>query len=143
MRWMLPVPFASRLGLTVQKGPSTDVVKLEEKKLEIADRQATALARLADFFTGDGLPRVLGAMGQSNAAASLLQGLTTHSGRGGLDARTQVQDAKEICHLVQAVFAEFEEKLSAKARGEVRDPEVKDAEAAFKEWKDGNKTPNV
>jgi hypothetical protein len=110
--------------------------ELEIRKTEIAEVQATALKAIADFITGSGLAKTLGAVSQAGAASSLLQGLTTHSGRAGLDARTQGQDALEICHLVQKVFAQFEEKLSAKANGEVTDEEIHDGEEGFKKWKE-------
>lgn len=134
MRWLPVLSFRSDLKPKDQKQHSFNVIKLEEKKLEIAERQTIALEKLAGFLTGEGLTRTLGAFAKSNSAASLLQGLTTHDGRKGLDARTQAQDAKEICHLVERVFAEFEEKLTAKAKGEAQESELHDGERDFNEW---------
>lgn len=133
MSW-LPAIF-KRKDVAVVK-PSSEVILLEERKLEIAERQADALHSISEFLNGDGLQRTLSGLARSGAANSLLQGLVAHDGRNGLDARTQEQNAREICHLVEKVFDQFQEKLQAKANGEVRDSEIHDAEAGFKEWKE-------
>ena len=135
MSWKdyLPTVFKRATEISV---PKVESYEIEERKIQAAESNALALQEIAGFLTGEGLQRTLGSLARSNAASSLLQGLTAHSGRNGLDARTQQQDAKEICYLVQAVFKEFEEKLSAQARGEVMDPELHDGEIGFKKWKE-------
>lgn len=118
---------------------------LEAKELktknEIALKQTEALTSLAqgvnaiaNFLTNGGLGEILSGYARSQSVKDILGGLAAHDGRGSLDARVLGQNAIEIVHAVEAVFEKYQEKLAAKARGEVRDSELHDNEKAFVEW---------
>ena len=129
MNW-LPSIFKRKTDLeTVKK---TELA-LEEQKTKALSVQAEALKDIAHFLTSGGLSSIAQGVALSNTAASLLNGLTVHDGRQGLDARTLDQNALEIATLALKVKDQFQEKLSALAKGPV-DNELHDGEADYKKW---------
>lgn len=101
---------------------------------------AKGVTQIAEFLSGGGLSKVLGEYSKSQIAKDILGGLASHEGRAALDARFIQQNALEIIHTIESVFDKAKERGEALARGEVRDSELKDAEAEFLKWKDVNKT---
>lgn len=132
------------------KAQSNEISLREEYELEVKQTEAlTALAKasteIATFVTSGGLSSLLSGVARGNAVSAMLGGLTQHAGRDGLDARTLKQNAIEIVEQIEAVFTKFEERLSAKRRGEERDGEVKNAEdlGNYSEWVKKKEEQNV
>ncbi len=127
MSW-LPSIFKRKTDLeTVKK---TEILALEEQKTKALSVQAEALKDIAHFLTSGGLSSIAQGVALSNTAASLLNGLTAHDGRQGLDARTLEQNALEIATFALKVKDQFQEKL---AKSNV-DSEIHDGEADYKKW---------
>lgn len=107
-----------------------DVFAYEQRKTEALVVQAQALKEIANFVTNGGLNEIAKGLALSNTAASLLNGLTAHDGRKGLDARTLTQNAKEIAEFALRVKDQFQEKLAKRPQ----DSEIHDSEADYKKW---------
>ena len=112
----------------------------------VALRQAEALAVLssavsdiAAFLTKGGLVEVLSGYARSQAVKDILGGLAAHDGRQALNAQTMDQNALEIVHQVEKVFAKYQEKLTI-PKG---DPDLHNAEENFRQWLNNNKKENV
>jgi len=123
------------------------VAELKASKLdyEIAVSQTKALTTLAEsvkaiatFLTSNRLPEILEGYAKASAVNGILQGLVTHSGRGGMDARLMKQNAIEASEFIEKCFEHYSEKLAAKKMGEV-DTEIHDGENDFKKWQEQNK----
>jgi hypothetical protein len=115
---------------------------IEPKNYEIQVKQTEALQTIGDslkaissFISQGGLSAILQSQSMASGANALLQGLTAHDGRKGLDARTLKQNSVEIAEQILLVHAKFKERLEAQAKGEVRDEDMHDAETDFAEWK--------
>jgi hypothetical protein len=104
--------------------------ELAIQQIEATTQLANSVKTLADFVVGGGLQAVLNGYAKTQCVKDILGGLTAHSGRDGLDARTLSQNAIEIVEQVEKVFEKYSERLE----GKNRDPEVKDAETDFKKW---------
>ena len=91
---------------------------------------ADSLSQIANFLSGGGLTKVLSGYARTQMVKEILGGLACHDGRGSLDARVMEQNATEIVHHVEAVFAKFDEKLSAPKE----DPELHDSESQYNDW---------
>lgn len=93
---------------------------------------AQSLAVISSFIASGGLATMLTGIAKTQAANGVIQGLVTHSGRQGLDARFATQNMKDAFHSIEALYDGFAERLAEKKRGQVF--EEVDAEAAFKHW---------
>jgi hypothetical protein len=98
----------------------------QTKSLEILSK---GVADIAAFLNGGGLRELISGYAKSQASTAILGGLASHDGRDALDARVLGQNSLEIVEQILKVHNKFHERLSEK---EVRDDEVKDAEAGFK-----------
>ena len=117
--------------------PETAIM-LQEEQARALTNLSTSMGQIAKWVTQGGLVQVMQSVATANMASSLLQGLTQHSGRAGLDARTQGQNALEVTHLVMSVLDQLKEKLAAKSRGDKVDPDMHNAEEDFKKWQEGH-----
>jgi transcriptional regulator with XRE-family HTH domain len=133
--------------LRTEKKNEIATVDVEERiqSLTIQKETSQALTSLADsvksiveFARGGGLTEILQGQAKAGMVEKILGGLAAHDGRGALDARVLAQNALEISSQVEAVFDKFKERAEAKAKGEVRDMEIKDSEAAFVIWNKKN-----
>lgn len=103
-------------------------VESEEKEIIVAQTRAVvqigaALEGISRFLTDGGLSSLMHQASIAGSANSLLQGLTAHDGRNGLDARTLSQTAIEVAELVLKVHDKFKERLSST---EKRDPDIQE-----------------
>lgn len=112
----------------------SEVPTVSEAHVQALEKAADSLHVIASFINGGGLQKVLSGYARAQSVTALLGGLTSHSGRNGLDARTLDQNALEIATQVEKVFAKYQEILDAKAKGEERDNEMHDAEKDFAKW---------
>lgn len=122
-----------------------NLAQVESPLYEIQVKQTEALANLAEgvktlaaFVTGGGLQQLLQGYSKAQSVQGILNGLAAHDGRNALDARVIKQNAIEITQIIESCYDKFAEVLSAKQRGEVRDPDIKDAEADYAAWKERN-----
>lgn len=134
MKW-LPSLFKSQAPVAVE----AKNYELQVKQTEALQVLATGVKDIASFINDGGLIKLTQSLALSNSANALLNGLTAHDGRNGLDARVLQQNAIEIAEAVMKVHDKFKERLSALAKGEERDPELHNAEDEYLKWKDGNK----
>lgn len=127
-----------------QTGAMISAQKIEieaiKVKNEIALQQTQALTSIAqslslltNFLQNGGLTTLLQGYSKAQAVGGILQGLATHAGRNGLDARVLEQDAIEIVHKIEAVYKKYQERLEAETKGEL-DPDLHDAEDTFRKW---------
>ena len=119
--------------VTVKKG--TDEVQVRQTQaLEVIGK---SLSQITEFVSGGGLANLMSMHLRGQAVQQMLGGLTTHSGRDGLDARTIEQNALEIVSQVEAVFKKYQETLASKDKV---DPDIHDGEDEFKKWADKQRT---
>lgn len=93
---------------------------------------ANSLAVISSFIASGGLATMLTGIAKTQAANGVIQGLVTHSGRNGLDARFATQNMKDAFHSIEALYDGFAERLAEKKRGQAF--EEVDAEAGYKHW---------
>lgn len=130
------------VNLPFLKKKDTSPAVVDSVSYELQKQQTQALTTLAEstkaiasFLSSGGLTSLVSDYSKSQIAKSILGGLASHAGRDALDARTMGQNALEIVKVIEAVFDKAKEKQEALARGEQFDPEIKNAEAEFEQWR--------
>lgn len=121
-----------------------ELLVIQEKQTQALEKIGDGINAIATFLNSGGLTQLAQSMSLASGANSLLNGLTAHAGRNGLDARTLQQNATEIAEAVLLVHNKFKERLEAMSKGEVRSPDIQDSEADYKKWKESeHKTPDA
>jgi hypothetical protein len=120
-----------------------ELVAKETRELMAAQTQAltvmaNSMQMIANFLES-GVPKIIAAQAKAQGVNSILGGLMTKEGRGGLDARFIKQNAVETVEVMEAVHAEYQERLAKQAEGN-QDPKIHDPEASFREWAERVKT---
>lgn len=117
---------------------------LIQEQTKALENQAKAMTLMAEAvqglsnFLSTGLPQILHGYSKAQSVHSVLNGLVTNAGRGGLDARTHKQNAVDAIHLIETFYAHYSEVLGGKAESAPRP--IIDSEAGFEEWAQKNKT---
>lgn len=136
---MTDIPERQLLELDIQNKDKKGLEVSSKNELEIKQTEALqvlseAAKQIASFLTDGGLVNVLSGYARTQAVKDMLGGLTANMGRDALDARTISQNAIEITEVIEAVFKKYEEKLKTQNR----DPEIHDAEADYKKYREKN-----
>ena len=108
---------------------NTDIALMQA---QAAQSIAQSLSIISSFLASGGLTTMLTSIAKTQAANGVIQGLVTHSGRQGLDARFAKQNMKDAFHAIESLYDGFAERLAEKHQG-TEFQEV-DAEADFKYW---------
>lgn len=129
-------------NLPTETSVPLDVVAVQERQIAIQEQQtkaltslATSINALATFVTQGGLGNLLEGYSKIAAGNGILQGLVTHSGRQGLDARTMKQNGIEAFHAMNSMQEAMKERLREQRENpELSEQELHDAENEFLAW---------
>ena len=111
---------------------------LEQVALAVQAKAIASLAQsfsaIAKFLGNSTLPQVLESHAVMQSVGQVLNGLTSHAGRQGLDARTIKVDATDATHRILQAFSHLKETIEARRNGDFA--EHLDAESDYLKWKE-------
>lgn len=113
---------------------NSNELQIKEREVQALETLASATKEISQFLSGGGLGTAMALYARTNSISSILGGLASNGGRSALDARVLGQNSIEIVEQISLAFDKLQEKLEAKMKGEIHDPEIKDPEADFKRW---------
>ena len=111
------------------------VAPAAEEQAKALTSISKSLSQLTNFITTGGLTELLAAQATHNAISGVMQGLAAHDGRQALDARVMAQNGLEIAKHIDAAVETALRLKKEKEKGD-HDPEIHDAEADFKKFKE-------
>lgn len=111
-------------------------IAIKEREVQALETLASSISRISQFINGPGLGSALSLYARTNSISGILSGLAAHDGRNALDARVLGQNSIEIVEQISLAFDKLQEKLEAKMKGEIRDPDIHDPEVDYKKWKE-------
>lgn len=141
MRWLQVLSKRNSLRPKVEVKPNTSELVVQEQTKALVSI-GESLKQLSNFVSNGGLTELVKGYTQTQIAQGVLQGLASHDGRNALDARYLKQNAIEIVHAIEAVFDKAKERTEA-ASDKKLDPELKNAEDAYQNWKKAQEKDNL